>query len=260
MFASPEAKGAKSKTQKYAANSRNTERDGMPQCIYPRFLYAEKPLCSGVPESAAYFRRVNSEVRRKTGACRPDPGFWHPRPAVLLAKIGVCYTIRPANYLLHKGVSTNNGYTQSFIDITNELLSTKQASVRTCNRFTDPIKKQLDYTDTHQSIYGNGKARLFPNLCLLPIFNVLVYFEPLGWYEVKTNANFSSVYELAKHSKDFIQCLDMVIEEVWGPKRTNFLISRIPRPGTNVLLRMRVHWYSLATIEIRELRNYAIAE
>ena len=90
MFASPEAKGARSKTQKYAANSRNTERDGMPQCIYLRFLYAQKPLCSGVPESAAYFRRVNSEVRRKTGACRPDPGFGLLRPAVLLAKIGVC--------------------------------------------------------------------------------------------------------------------------------------------------------------------------
>lgn len=112
----------------------------MPQCIYLRFLYAEKPLCSGVPESAAYFRRVNSEVRRKTGACRPDPGFGHPLPAVLLAKIGVCYTIRTADYLLHKDVSTNNGYTQSFIDITNELLSTKQASLRTCNRFADLIK------------------------------------------------------------------------------------------------------------------------
>lgn len=147
------------------------------------------------------------------------PRFWASATCGFVAKIGVCYTIRPADYLLHKGVSTNNGYTQSFIDITNELLSTKQASVRTCNKFTDPIKKQLDYTDTHQSFYGNGKARLFPNLCLLPILNVLVYFEPLGWYEVKTNANFSSVYELAKHSKDFIQCLDMVIEEVWGSKK-----------------------------------------
>lgn len=167
----------------------------------------------------------------------------------------MCYTIRPADYLLHKGVSTNNSYTQSFIDITNELLSTKQASLRTYNRFADPIKKQLDYTDTHQSFYGNGKARLFPNLCLLPVLSVLVYFEPLGWCEVKTNTNFSSVYELAKHSKHFIQCLDMVIEEVWGSKKTNLLIIRIPRPGANVLLRMHVHWYSLATIEIRELRN-----
>ena len=30
----------------------------MPQCFCLRILYAEKPLCSGVPESAAYFRQV----------------------------------------------------------------------------------------------------------------------------------------------------------------------------------------------------------
>ena len=127
--------------------------------------------------------------------------------------------IKPADYLLYKGVSTNYGYAQSYINITNELLSNKQASLRTCNRLTDPIKKQLDYIETHPGFYGNGRARLFPNLCLLPALNVLAYYEPLTWYEVKTNANYSAVYEFAKHSKHFIKCLDTVIEEVWGSKK-----------------------------------------
>lgn len=48
--------------------------------------------------------------------------------------------IKPADYLPHKGVNTNNGYTQSYINIVNELLSHKQASLRTCNRLADPIK------------------------------------------------------------------------------------------------------------------------
>ena len=127
--------------------------------------------------------------------------------------------IKPADYLPHKGVNTNNGYTQSYINITNELLSNKQASLRTCNRLADPIKKQLDYIDTHQGFYGSERARLFPNLCLLPVLNILAYYEPLTWYEVKTNANYNAVYELAKHSKHFIKCLDTVIEEVWGSKK-----------------------------------------
>lgn len=127
--------------------------------------------------------------------------------------------IKPADYLLYKGVSTNYGYAQSYIQIADELLSNKQASLRACNRLADPIKKQLDYIDTHQGFYGNGRARLFPNLCLLPALNVLAYYEPLTWYEVKTNANYSAVYEFAKHSKHFIKCLDTVIEEVWGSKK-----------------------------------------
>lgn len=128
-------------------------------------------------------------------------------------------SIKPADYLLYKGVSANNGYTQSYIHITNELLSNKQASLRTCNRLADPIKKQLDYINTHQNFYGNSGAGLFPNLCLLPVLNVLAYYEPLTWYEVKTSANFSAVYEFAKHSKYFIKCLDRVIDEVWGSKK-----------------------------------------
>lgn len=127
--------------------------------------------------------------------------------------------IKPADYLLYKGVSSHDGYTDSFILITNELLSSKRASLRTCNRLVNPIKEQLDYINNHQGVYGNGRARLFPNLCLLPALNVLAHFEPLAWYEVKTIANFSTVYELAKHSKHFIQCLDIVIEEVWGSKK-----------------------------------------
>ena len=127
--------------------------------------------------------------------------------------------LKPADYLPYKGVSANNGYAQSCINITNELLSNKQASLRTCNRLADPIKKQLDYIDTHQGFYGNDRARLFPNLCLLPALNVLAYYEPLTWYEVKTNANYSAVYEFAKDSKHFIKCLDTVIEEVWGSKK-----------------------------------------
>lgn len=37
----------------------------MPQCFCLRILYAEKPLCSGVPEFAAYFRQAIQEVRGK---------------------------------------------------------------------------------------------------------------------------------------------------------------------------------------------------
>lgn len=125
--------------------------------------------------------------------------------------------IKPAEYLLYKGINTMDGYT--FMDITIDLLSYKQASLRACNRLADPLKKQLDYIGTHSGLYGNGRARLFPNLCLLPALNVLAYYEPLTWYEVKTNANYSAVYEFAKQSKHFIKCLDTVIEEVWGSKK-----------------------------------------
>lgn len=80
-------------------------------------------------------------------------------------------------------------------------------------------KEQLVYIDTHRGLYGNGRARLFPNLCLLPVLNILAYYEQLTWYEVKTNANYNAVYELAKHSKHFIKRLDTTIEEVWGSKK-----------------------------------------
>ena len=50
----------------------------------------KRALCSEVPEFAAYFRRALSEVRGKTEIGRPDLCFRLPRPAVLLAKIGLC--------------------------------------------------------------------------------------------------------------------------------------------------------------------------
>ena len=47
-------------------------------------------VCSRVPEFAAYFRAAFPEVRGKTEITRPDLCFRLPRPAVLLAKIGLC--------------------------------------------------------------------------------------------------------------------------------------------------------------------------
>ena len=41
---------------------------------------------SGISEFAAYFRQLIPEVRGKSKIRRPDPGFKHPRTAVLLPK------------------------------------------------------------------------------------------------------------------------------------------------------------------------------
>lgn len=62
----------------------------MPQGFYLLFLYAKRPVCSRVPEFAAYFRAAIPEVRGKTEIGRPEAGFTLPRPAVLLAKIRLC--------------------------------------------------------------------------------------------------------------------------------------------------------------------------
>lgn len=62
----------------------------MPQRFYLRHLYAKRPVCSWIPEFAAYFRTAIPEVRFKTEIGRPDPGFTLPRPAVLLPKIRFC--------------------------------------------------------------------------------------------------------------------------------------------------------------------------
>ena len=78
------------KNRKYSANLKLAEHTGMPQCIYLRFLYAKRAVCSWVPEFAAYFRAAIPEVRGKTENGRPDPGFALPRPAVLLPKIRLC--------------------------------------------------------------------------------------------------------------------------------------------------------------------------
>ena len=49
-----------------------------------------KALCSEVPEFAAYFRQAFFGSAGKSKIGRPGPGFTLPRPAVLLAKIGLC--------------------------------------------------------------------------------------------------------------------------------------------------------------------------
>lgn len=125
--------------------------------------------------------------------------------------------IRPADYLLYKGINTMDGYT--FMDITIDLLNYKQASLKACNRLIDSITNLSRYTANHWEHFGNGRVQHFPDQGLLPVINILAYYDPLAWHEVKTNANFSAVYELAKHSEHFIKCLDTVIEEAWGSKK-----------------------------------------
>ena len=51
------------KNRKYAANTKHAEHTGMPQRLYLRFLYAKRPVRSGVSEFAAYFRQAFPEVR-----------------------------------------------------------------------------------------------------------------------------------------------------------------------------------------------------
>lgn len=125
--------------------------------------------------------------------------------------------IKPADYLLYKGINTMDGYT--FMDITIDLLSYKHASLRACNRLIDSITNLSGYIANHWEHFGDERVRHFPGQGLLPVINILAYYDPLAWHEVKTNANFSAVYELAKHSKHFIKCLDTVIEEAWGSKK-----------------------------------------
>ena len=125
--------------------------------------------------------------------------------------------IKPADYLLYKGINTMDGYT--FMDITIDLLSYKHASLRACNRLIDSITNLSGYIANHWEHFGDERVRHFPGQGLLPVINILAYYDPLAWHEVKTNANYSAIYELAKHSKHFIKCLDTVIEEAWGSKK-----------------------------------------
>ena len=76
--------------RKYAANSKHVDHVEWRQRFYLLLLYKNKALCSGVSEFAAYFRQALSEVRGKTEIWGAGPGFTLPRPAVLLAKIGLC--------------------------------------------------------------------------------------------------------------------------------------------------------------------------
>ena len=125
--------------------------------------------------------------------------------------------IRPADYLLYKGINTMDGYT--FMDITIDLLNYKQASLRACNRLIDSITNLSRYTANHWEHFGNGRVQHFPDQGLLPVINILAYYDPLAWHEMKTGTDYEAVYELAKHSNHFIRYLDEVIESVWGANK-----------------------------------------
>lgn len=125
--------------------------------------------------------------------------------------------IKPADYLLYKGINTMDGYT--FMDITIDLLGYKQASLRACNRLIDSITNLSRYIANHWEHFGNGRVQHFPDQGLLPVVNILAYYDPLAWHEMKTSTGHEAVYELAKHSDHFIQYLDEVIESVWGANK-----------------------------------------
>ena len=126
-------------------------------------------------------------------------------------------SIKPADYLRYKGVDTFDGY--SFMDITIDLLNYKQASLRACNRLAKPITNLLDYIINHDEYFGDTKLQRFQYHCLLPVLNVLAYYEPLAWHEVKTGTSYSAVYELASHSMLFVELLDEAIEKTWGTRK-----------------------------------------
>lgn len=125
--------------------------------------------------------------------------------------------IKPADYLLYKGINTMDGYT--FMDITIDLLGYKQASLRARNRLIDSITNLSRYIANHWEHFGNGRVQHFPDQGLLPVVNILAYYDPLAWHEMKTSTGYETVYELAKHSDHFIQYLDEVIESVWGANK-----------------------------------------
>ena len=125
--------------------------------------------------------------------------------------------IKPADYLLYKGINTMDGYT--FMDITIDLLGYKQASLRACNRLIDSITNLSRYIANHWEHFGNGRVQHFPDQGLLPVVNILAYYDLLAWHEMKTSTGYEAVYELAKHSDHFIQYLDEVIESVWGANK-----------------------------------------
>lgn len=128
--------------------------------------------------------------------------------------------VKPADYLSLKGVNTKMGYV--FVNITIELLNYKKASLRACNRLAVSISELLGYILNYQTYYGVNEISIFPKQCLLPVLNVLAYYEPLSWYEVRAGRGYDAVYELACHSELFIKCLDSAIEEAWGSKKGEF--------------------------------------
>lgn len=128
--------------------------------------------------------------------------------------------VKPADYLSLKGVNTKMGYV--FVNITIELLNYKKASLRACNRLAVSISELLGYILNYQTFHGVNEISIFPKQCLLPVLNVLAYYEPLSWYEVRAGRGYDAVYELACHSELFIKCLDSAIEEAWGSKKGEF--------------------------------------
>ena len=128
--------------------------------------------------------------------------------------------VKPADYLSLKGVNTKMGYV--FVNITIELLNYKKASLRACNRLAVSISELLGYILNYQTYYGVNEISIFPKQCLLPVLNVLAYYEPLSWYEVRAGRGYDAVYESARHSELFIKCLDSAIEEAWGSKKGEF--------------------------------------
>lgn len=126
-------------------------------------------------------------------------------------------SIKIADYLRYKGVNKFDGYI--FMDITIDLLNYEQASLRACNRLAEPITNLLDYISKHDEYFGSTKLQHFQYHCLLPVLNVLAYYEPLAWHEVKTGAGFTTVYELASNSRLFVELLDEAIEKTWGTRK-----------------------------------------
>lgn len=94
----------------------------------------KRTMCSRVPKFAAYSRRTIPEGRGKIETGRPDPGYGHPRPAVLLVKTRACSEI--SDFSPH---FRNN-------DSASRVLATKAASATTSSS-RDYIKGPLPETE-----------------------------------------------------------------------------------------------------------------
>ena len=77
--------------------------------------------------------------------------------------------------------------------------------------------------------YSYRTAEVFPKFALLPVLIVLSYYEPEQWYEVKCGHSFSSVYNLASHSKRFLNQLDSSIIEINESAPNESLLSEKSR-------------------------------
>lgn len=71
----------------------------------------------------------------------------------------------------------------------------------------------MNYAIKHSGHFGGKKAQHFPYQCLLPVLNVLAYYDPLAWHKAKAGASYTAEYELASHSRLFVELLDEAIEE-----------------------------------------------